>query len=287
MSERPGSPWVASRLSEPRMRIVCGAPPSTVSSCWRAAEQLRVVEALGDVGEEEQERDGCRGGHRGHDHERGRHEAPADAALRRLADSVVVRRPSRRPRATGGSARGGWTLCEPVVTSWENVDFFARFARPACAASRCASTSESVSVSASTVPPLICGGWNDDRCRRRGFGLLRRVGSASGSSPVSRRLLSSAPRRRRDSSRAALPRVVGCPRGSCDLVAPRRSRSLVAPPPRPCAPCPAKVEGGGEVRGVVVLRRVLVLGQLFVGHPGGPPFMRVGSEATKSEIVRR
>jgi hypothetical protein len=31
----------------------------------------------------------------------------------------------------GGGADGGWTLCEPVVTSWENDEFFARAAIPA------------------------------------------------------------------------------------------------------------------------------------------------------------
>ena len=126
MSERPGSPSVVSRLSEPRMRIVCGAPPSTVSSCWRAAESSRIVEALGDVVEEEQERDGGRRRHRGDDHECCRHEAPADAAFRRLADTFLVVVCVAAATATGGVAAGGWTLCEPVVTSCENEDFFPR-----------------------------------------------------------------------------------------------------------------------------------------------------------------
>ena len=65
MSERPGSPLVSRRLSEPRIRIVCGSPPSTSASWSRSdGERVVVAEALGDVGQVDEQADRGRGGHR-------------------------------------------------------------------------------------------------------------------------------------------------------------------------------------------------------------------------------
>ena len=152
VSERPGSPAPSGprRLSEPMIRIVCGAPPSALIAQRR--EPVVVREALGDVGEVEQDADRGRRRDRDHHDQRGGEKARPQALRARSCrphHRWQLRRDQRwrrwlRPASVAAAA----TSASPV-RRWRRPRRGAR--SPTSAASFACSRSASATVSASIV----------------------------------------------------------------------------------------------------------------------------------------
>ena len=154
VSERPGSPFVSRRLSEPRMRIVCGSPPSTsLELVAQRGERVVVAEALGDVGQVDEQADRGRGRDRDHDHAaRRRGSAPTARFARGALPSSSSSGWRRRPPAAGARSASA----RPPPASRPGPRASAPCSRrgraaPASAASSASALSASASVSASTV----------------------------------------------------------------------------------------------------------------------------------------